>query len=78
MQMIMPENTLPQWHKNWDLLYSFYAWEMGELGFECRVVRKYSKAKMIEKIGDIENSEILWIWNDIAFKYFIISENFTL
>ena len=31
---------------------------MGELGFECRVVRKYSEAKMIEKIGNIDNSKI--------------------
>ena len=51
---------------------------MGELGFECRVVRKYSEAKMIEKIGNIDNSKISWVWNNIAFKYFIISENFTL
>lgn len=28
---------------------------MGELSFECRVVGKYSKAKMIEKIGDTDN-----------------------
>lgn len=27
---------------------------MGELSFECRVVGKYSKAKMIEKIGDTD------------------------
>ena len=29
---------------------------MGELSFECRVVGKYSEAKMIEKTGDADKS----------------------